>query len=169
MPIEIGVGGEQMPLLCGPCWWSWWDVEAIHAASPDAACPGLHRKPLDAAIGWLFAPYCLGGRQNSKTNNDVLCTHFDGYFGGHRDAAVLLRASPDDGGSPGLSYATKHRHRVSTRSDSINRSSQCCYVAWCLRCEVLGMAGCGLTRQYLHRGVTYKNEDKDLADGAEYL
>ena len=66
---------------------------------------------------------------NRYNNHFVLCTHFDGYFGGHRDAAVLLRASPDDGGSPGLSYATKHRHRVSTRSDSINRSSQCCYVA----------------------------------------
>ncbi len=34
---------------------------------------------------------------------------------------------------------------------------------------MLGMARCGLTRQYLHRGVAYKNEDKDLADGAEYL
>jgi len=66
--------------------------EAIHAASPDAACPGLHRKPLDAAIGRLLAPYRLGGRQgDSKQNNVILCTHFDGHFGGHRDAVVLYR------------------------------------------------------------------------------
>ena len=65
----------------------------IHAASPNAACPGLHWKPLDAAIGQLLAPYCLGGRQgNSKQNNNVLCTHFDGRFDGHRDAVVLYRA-----------------------------------------------------------------------------
>ena len=52
---------------------------------------GLHRKPLDAAIGRLLAPYCLGGRQgDSKQNNDVLCAHFDGHFDGHRDAAVLV-------------------------------------------------------------------------------
>jgi len=62
-------------------------------ASPDAACPRLHWKPLDAAIGRLLAPYCFGGRQGtSKQNNDVLFTHFDGHFGGHRNAAVLYRA-----------------------------------------------------------------------------
>jgi hypothetical protein len=59
---------------------------------PDAACLGLHWKPLDAAIGQLLAPYRLGGHQgDSKQNNDVLCTHFDGHFDGHRDAAVLYR------------------------------------------------------------------------------
>jgi len=59
---------------------------------PDAACPGLHRKPLDAAIGRLLALYRLGGCQgDSKQNNDILCTHFDGLFGGHHDAAVLYR------------------------------------------------------------------------------
>jgi len=73
-------------------------------ASLDAACPGLHWKPLDAAIGRLLAPYHLGGRQgDSKQNNDVSCTHFDGHFGGHHNAAVLSRASPN-GGGPGLSY-----------------------------------------------------------------
>ena len=64
----------------------------MHAASPNAACPGLHRKPLDAAIGRLLTPYRLGGRQgNSKQYKDVICTHFDGRFDGHRDAAVLYR------------------------------------------------------------------------------
>ena len=48
----------------------------MHAASPNAACPGLHRKPLDAAIGRLLTPYRLGGRQgDSKQYKDVICTH----------------------------------------------------------------------------------------------
>jgi hypothetical protein len=34
---------------------------------------------------------------------------------------------------------------------------------------VLGMARCGLTRQYLHRDVTYQSDRKDLANGVEYL
>jgi hypothetical protein len=67
-------------------------IEAIHAASPNAACPGLHQKPLDPPIGQLLAPYHLGGHQgDSKQNIDVICTHFDGRFNGHRDAAVLYR------------------------------------------------------------------------------
>jgi hypothetical protein len=36
--------------------------------------------------------YRLGGRQgDSKQNNNESCTHFDGRFGGHRNAAVLYR------------------------------------------------------------------------------
>ena len=30
-----------------------------------------------------------GGKRDSKQNNDVLCTHFDGHFDGHRNAVVL--------------------------------------------------------------------------------
>ena len=53
----------------------------------------LHLTPLDAAIGRLLAPYCLGGRQgDSKQNNDLFCTHFDGHLDGDRDAAVLYHA-----------------------------------------------------------------------------
>ena len=80
-----------------------WSVEAIHAASSNAACPGLLRKPLDAAIGRLLTPYRPGGRQgDSKQYKDVICTHFDGRFNDHHNAVVLLCASPD-GGGPGLS------------------------------------------------------------------
>ncbi len=44
---------------------------AMQCASPDAACPGLPQKPLDAAIGQLLSPYCPGGRKgDSKQNND---------------------------------------------------------------------------------------------------
>jgi hypothetical protein len=59
----------------------------------DAACPGLHRKPLDAAIGRLLTPYRPGGCQGDNQLNDyVTCTHFVGHFDGHRDEAVLYRA-----------------------------------------------------------------------------
>ncbi len=57
----------------GPFRWPWRCADAIQSASPDAACPGLHQKPLNAAIGRLLAPYRPGGRQgNNQQNNDVL-------------------------------------------------------------------------------------------------
>ena len=37
--------------------WPCGGVEAVHAASPDAACPQLHWKPLGAAIGQLLVPF----------------------------------------------------------------------------------------------------------------
>ncbi len=40
-------------------------------ALPNAACPGLLQKPLDATIGQLLSLYCPGSCQgNSKQNND---------------------------------------------------------------------------------------------------
>ena len=87
---------------------------------------GLHRKPLDAAIGRLLAPYCLGGRQgDSKQNNDVLCAHFDGHFDGHRDAEVLHHAHCPIEEVHGFHKSHfKHRHRANTCFDSINQTRQ---------------------------------------------
>ena len=90
MPSKKADGDEQMHLRRSSFRWPCKSIEAIHAASPNAACPGLHQKPLDAALGRLLAPYRLGGRQgDSKQINDVLCTHFDGSLDGHRDVVVL--------------------------------------------------------------------------------
>jgi hypothetical protein len=48
----------------------------MRCALPDTACLGLLQKPLDAAIGQLLSPYCLGGCWgNSKQNNDEICTN----------------------------------------------------------------------------------------------
>jgi len=56
----------------------------VEALKPNAACPGLLWKPLDAAIGRLIALYRPGGRQGgSKQCKDVICTHFDGRFDGY--------------------------------------------------------------------------------------
>ena len=82
-----------MCLRCRPFWWLCGGVEAVHAALPNAACPRLHWKPLDAAIGRLLAPYRPGGHHgDNQQNNDAKCTLFAGHFDGHRDAAVLSRA-----------------------------------------------------------------------------
>ena len=62
-------------------------------ALPDAGCPELHRKPLDAAIGRPLTPYHPGGRHGDNQQNDnAKCTLFAGNFDGYRDAAVLYRA-----------------------------------------------------------------------------
>jgi len=62
-------------------------------ALPDAACPGLHWKPLDAAIGRLLAPYQPGSHHgDNKKNDDAKCALFAGCFNGHHDAAVLNRS-----------------------------------------------------------------------------
>ncbi len=48
---------------------------AIQMALPNAACPGLLQKPLDAGIGWLLAPYCPSSHQgNRQTNNNQQMT-----------------------------------------------------------------------------------------------
>ncbi len=98
---------------CRPLWWPCGDVEAIHVASPDAACPGLLRKPLDAAIGWLLAPYRLGGHQGDSKQN----------FDGHRDVAVLYHTHRKMEEVLGFCKS----HRASTRSDinNINWTCQC--------------------------------------------
>jgi hypothetical protein len=44
-------------------------------ALPNAVCPGLLQKPLDAGIGQLLAPYRPSGRQgNKKTDNNQQMT-----------------------------------------------------------------------------------------------
>jgi hypothetical protein len=40
-----------LPVYTGATWFT----------SPNEACPGLHLKPLDAAIGQAKAPYCPDG------------------------------------------------------------------------------------------------------------
>jgi hypothetical protein len=42
-------------------WWTWRPPQMMRRASPDAACSGLHSKPLDAASGRVLALYHPGG------------------------------------------------------------------------------------------------------------
>ncbi len=65
----------EMHLRCGPFWRPCVCAGAIQMASPNAACPGLLRKPLYAGIGRLLAPYCPSGCQgNRQTNNNQQMT-----------------------------------------------------------------------------------------------
>jgi hypothetical protein len=73
---------------------------ALQRASPDAACPGLLRKPLDAGIGQLLAPYPPSSRQgNRQTNNNQQMTlkRWPNQWP-WQCASTLPRTSPDGGG-----------------------------------------------------------------------
>ncbi len=61
---------EQMHLVRRPFRWPQRFAGAIQMASPNAACPGLLWKPLDAAIGQLLATYRPSGRQGNRQTND---------------------------------------------------------------------------------------------------
>ncbi len=60
---------KWMHLHCGLFWRPCGCAGAIQMALPNAACPGLLWKPLDAGIGWLLAPYCPCGRQGNRQTN----------------------------------------------------------------------------------------------------
>ncbi len=86
-------GDERMHLRHRPFRWPYGGVEVVNAAFPDAACPWLLRKPLDAAIGQLLAPYHPGGCQgDSKQNKGAQCVHFADNFDGRGGVQVLYRA-----------------------------------------------------------------------------
>ena len=90
-----------MYLRCRSFWWPCGCIGVMHMVLPDAAQPGLHRKPLDAAIRQLLALYCPGGHQgNSQQNNDdkihPLCWPF---WWPLQCNSMIPRASPD-GWSP---------------------------------------------------------------------
>ncbi len=61
----------EMHLRCWPFWWPRQCTRGIQTASPNAACPGLLRKLLDAGIGQLLASYWPRGHQgNRRTYNN---------------------------------------------------------------------------------------------------
>ncbi len=97
----------KMHLCCGPFRRLCGCAGAIQMALPNAACPGLLRKPLDAGIGWLLAPYRPSGRQgNRQTNNNQQMTlkRWPNWWP-WRCTGTLPCTSPDEGGL-GLSKMT---------------------------------------------------------------
>ena len=84
-------------------WRPHWSAGAMPLTSTNGGGPGLHLKPMDATIGQVFAPYCPGGHQGCRQNNDdgkipAVCWPFRWPW---RCADTVPRASPDRGG-PGL-------------------------------------------------------------------
>ncbi len=90
----------EMHLRCWPFWWPWQCTRATQMASPNAACPELPRKPLDAGIGWLLAPYCPSGCQGNRQtyNNQQLHLKRWPNWWPWQCAGTVLRTSPDGGG-----------------------------------------------------------------------
>jgi hypothetical protein len=91
-------------------------------------------------------------------------THFADHFDGHRDAVVLYRAHCPMEEVQGF-HISHYHYTLPSGKHAVLWSLQCCYLAWCLRCD-----GDFVGRwQLLHRGVTYQSDRKDLVDGVEYF
>ncbi len=94
---------ERMHLVCRPFRWPRRCARAIQMALPNVACPGLLRKPLDAGIGRLLAPYCPSGRQGNRQTNNNQQIHLKSwpFQWPQWCAGTIPCASPNRGG-PGL-------------------------------------------------------------------
>ncbi len=99
-------------------WWSYRGVEAKHVASPNAACPGLHWKPLDAVIRQLIALYRPIGHHG--TINKTTMQNIPSLL------SVLMAIAMRWYYTPCIIWwrrfmafikATKRRHRTSTHSN----------------------------------------------------
>ncbi len=161
---------EHMYLLCWPFWWPCVHVGAMLLVLPNVACPGLHRKPLDATTGQLLAQYCPSSHQgNSKQTNDVklhlLCWPF---WWPCQCAGTLTCASPN-GGGPWL-----HQKPLDTAIGQVfapigaighaDTAISSCYLAGCH----WGWRNVDLIRWKLDRSVFQTNR-KDREDVMEHL
>ena len=107
-----------------PFRWSCGGVEAKHVASPDAACPGLHWKPLDAAIGQLLAPY----RFAMVTINKMMKQNVPSFLAVSMAIAMLRYYTARIARwrrFVAFIKSTKRHHQASTCSDITNRTRQC--------------------------------------------
>ena len=64
---------KQMHLTCWRFWWPWQCASTVPSASTHASCSALQFKPLDTAIGQIFALYLPGvpykqAKNTIKTN-----------------------------------------------------------------------------------------------------
>ncbi len=110
----------SMFLRCWPFWWQWQSASAIRSASPNAACPGLLWKQLDAGIeNYLLriAPAATRATGKQTTNNKY--TFKAGHFDGHSDVPVRNRAHRPTEEVQGLLEAIGCHHQASIMSNNI--------------------------------------------------
>ena len=85
-----------MHLTCWPFRWKRQCASTVPSALPNASCSELQLKPLDTAIGQIFAPYCPGNCQGpiqtSKKYNQNKCISLAGNFDGQGNAPVRYQA-----------------------------------------------------------------------------
>ena len=82
----------------------------MRGASPDGAHPGLHSKPLDAAIGRVPAPYCPAAIMVNKFVENTLNTNktqlLTSNYGTFRALVISENFIPQNGPSTQLIDAT---------------------------------------------------------------
>ena len=90
--------------------WSWRCSGTTRGASPDGAHPGLHSKPLDAAIGRVPAPYRPDGRHGRririKTQNTNKTQLLASNYSTFRALVIRENFIPQNGPSTQLIDAT---------------------------------------------------------------
>ncbi len=113
-----------MPLFCRPFWWPWWGVEAIHAASMQHVhgYTGSNWTPPSGDYLLCIASAATRATANKTTMYYVptlmaisMVIVMQRYYTERITWWRMSRA---------FIKAPKHRHRASTRSDSINRTRQ---------------------------------------------
>ncbi len=126
----------KMHLHCGPFRRPCRCAGAIQMASPDAACPGLLRKPLYAGIGRLLALYRPSGRQgNRQTNNKQQMTlkRWPNRWPS-QCAGTLPRTSPNGGGFR-LSKMPLNATIRRVLRPIMTISHACAGFFWCFHCQ----------------------------------
>ena len=100
----MNAGGSMAILIARQC------SGTMRGASPDGAHPGLHSKPLDAAIGRVPAPYCPGGRHGRRFRKNTQNTNktqlLASNYGTFRALVVCENFIPQNGPSTQLIDAT---------------------------------------------------------------
>ncbi len=155
---------KQMHLHCGlfrrPCGCA----GAIQMASPDAACPGLLWKPLDAGIGQLLAPYRPSGRQGNRQtyNNQQMTLKRWPNWWPWQCAGALPHTSPGGGGW-GLSKMPLNATIGQVLQRIMTIGHTCAGFFWCFhrqnrrkRLQVDAKA------PVFNRGITYQTKEKGL-------
>ncbi len=122
----------EMHLRCGPFQRPCGCAGAIQMASPDAACPGLLRKPLDAGIGQLLAPYHPSGCQgNRQTNNNQQMTLKRWLNWWPWQCAGTLPRTSTNGGGLGLSKMPLNATIGQVLWPIMTTSHACAVFFWC--------------------------------------
>ena len=161
-----GGNNEWMHLRCRPFRWPCRGVEAIHAASPDPACPGLHRShwmPPSGNCSLHIAPAAAMATANKTTMKNIptllavlMAMAVRWYYIARITRWRSFMAFPK---------VTKHHHWARTCSDNIKGTCLPLFFVVNLSkkgCEVKGWP-------QLTLGVTYQIDGKHLTSMREYF
>ena len=146
-----------------PFWWPCRCIEAIRSASSDAAWPGLHRKPLHAAIGWLLTPYCPSGSQGNNQQNNVKMHPLCWPFRWTLQCGGTIPPASHNGGDPWLHEKPLDTtvRQVFAPIASIGHAYPCFFVVY----FIINTWKEPWSKRMVptnNRGMTYQNDEKHL-------